>query len=413
MDRRLRRDVAWNVVPVALLGAVGLGINFLVAKWWGPAALGVFNLVTIAYFASAVVGAFGLQYAVLRAVAADEERGPIVIGALVPNLGFAALTTAAFLALRVPASRLLGEDGIAEGMLYAAPGLACFSINKVLLGVVNGMRRMRAYAVYTSLRYILIAAGVGLARSLDVAPDHLAGIWSFSEGVLLVVLAIEVIATVPLRAAGWRRWARDHVAYGARGVAATLAYEVNTKLDVWMLGAFHLRAETIGIYSLAAALNEGAMQLAVVVANNLNPIVARELAAGRPDEVVALARRTRRWFVPAFAAACALGAVLFPFVIPAVLPPEFAAGAKPFAILMAGLALASPYLPFAQIMLMANRPEWHTVLVVLVAAINVAIDCVLIGPLGVYGAALGMAGATVCTAVLVRRLARARAAVQI
>ena len=39
-------------------------------------------------------------------------------------------------------------------MLWAAPGLFCFAINKVLFGVVNGLRRMRAFAIYTSLRYI-------------------------------------------------------------------------------------------------------------------------------------------------------------------------------------------------------------------------------------------------------------------
>ena len=45
MDKRLRRDVIWNLVPIGLLAAVGLGMNFAIARWWDRDALGVFNLI--------------------------------------------------------------------------------------------------------------------------------------------------------------------------------------------------------------------------------------------------------------------------------------------------------------------------------------------------------------------------------
>ncbi|HUJ63380.1 MAG TPA: polysaccharide biosynthesis C-terminal domain-containing protein [Kofleriaceae bacterium] len=413
---RLRRDVAWNVVPVALLGVVGLGLNFVIIGWWSTEALGVFNLVTIALFVTAVVGAFGLQYAVLHAVAAagGQAAAPIVVGALVPGVVIAAAATGAFLALRGAIARLLGDD-VAAGMLWAAPAVFCFSINKILFGVVNGLRRMRAFALYTSLRYVLIAVGVVLARAWRVEPDHLAVIWTLSEGTLLVVLAIELAATVALaRGAGWRAWARRHLDYGGRGLTATLAYEINTKLDVWMLGAAGIAKELVGVYSVAAAINEGATQLAVALQNNLNPMIARELAGGRPGEVEALVRRTRRWFVPGFALACALGAGLFPRVIPAVLhDPHLALGGLPFAILMAGLVAASPYLPFNQVLLMAERPGWHTALLVCVVAVNFAGDLALIPRLDLVGAAIATSSAAVCAALLVRRLARTRAGVRL
>lgn len=31
---RMRRDVAWNMVPVVLLGVVGLALNFSIASHW-------------------------------------------------------------------------------------------------------------------------------------------------------------------------------------------------------------------------------------------------------------------------------------------------------------------------------------------------------------------------------------------
>jgi O-antigen/teichoic acid export membrane protein len=249
-----------------------------------------------------------------------------------------------------------------------------------------------------------------VAKAADASAAQLPVIWTVAEGTLLLVLIGELVSTVSLaRGAGWRRWTRVHLAYGIRGVTATLAAEINSKLDVWMLGAAGISKELVGVYSLAAALNEGAGQLGVVVLNNLNPIMARSLAAGRPDEVEALARRTRKWFVPALAGACVLGALAFPIIIPRLLhDPAFAHGTTAFAVLMAGLALASPYVPFNQIMLMANRPTWHTVLLLLVVAINFVSDLLLIPPLGLVGAAAATSIAAVSAALLIRRMARGR-----
>jgi O-antigen/teichoic acid export membrane protein len=418
-DLRLRRDVTWNLAPVVLLAVVGLGMNFAIAAWWDAEALAVFNLVTTAFFVLAVIGACGLQFAVLRAVAeAPDDPGrvaPIVVGALVPAVVLAAAATALFVALRGPISALHHSAAVGEGMLYAAPGLFCFALNKVLFGVVNGLRRMRAYAIYTSLRYVAMAGGLGIARATDVAAAHLPVIWTISEGVVFVVLIGELVATVPLaRAAGWRTWTRLHLDYGARGVTATLAYEINTKLDVWMLGASSLPKQLVGVYALAGALYEGATQLAVVVQTNLNPVMARSLAAGNPGEVTQLVRRTRRWFVPGFALACLLGAALFPAVIPwLTAKPEFHAGAAPFAVLMLGLVLASPYLPFLQFMLMANRPGWHAVLIVAVLAINFAGQLAWIPLLGLPGAAIGTCTSVVASALLVRAIARRVVRVQL
>jgi O-antigen/teichoic acid export membrane protein len=414
MDRRLRRDVVWNLVPVVLLGVVGLGLNFAIARWWSAEALAVWNLVTIAYFVLAILGSSGLQYSVLRAVAEKpddrEHVAAAVVGALVPNVVLAAGATLGFIALSNPVARLHGSDAVAEGMLWAAPGLFCLSINKVLFGVVNGMRRMRAYAVYTSLRYVLIAVGLLVLRETHATAGQLAGIWSITEGGVIIVLAIEVAANVSFRrASGWRRWTRDHLDYGVRGVAATLAYEINTKLDVWMLGALGVVKGQVGIYALVAAINEGVTQLAVVVQNNVNPMIARDLATGARADVLALVHRTRRWFVPAFAAICALCAIVYPPVIPHVIgDAAFGDGSLPFAILVAGLALASPYLPFMQVLLMGNRPGWHTALMLIVVGVNFAAQLVLIPWLGLIGAAAGTALAFVVAALLVRYFSRLR-----
>src|SRR5688572_23545007 len=109
-DARLRRDVAWNLIPVVLLAVVGLGLNFVIGYRWGEAALGVFNQVTTAFFVVSVLGAGGLQYSVLSKVAeAPENRervSAVVVGALVPAALLAFAATGAFVLLAPAIGRL-------------------------------------------------------------------------------------------------------------------------------------------------------------------------------------------------------------------------------------------------------------------------------------------------------------------
>jgi stage V sporulation protein B len=418
-DRRTRRDLVWNLVPVVFLAVVGLGLKLLIGRpdWWGKAALGVFNLVTISWFSFAVLGAFGLQYAVLRAVAEepdDRDRvAAVVAGALIPVAVLAAATTGLYLLL-CPLFGSLQGAAVAEGMRWAAPGLFCFAVNKVLLGVVNGLRRMRAFAIYTSLRYVLIAVGLLLARWLGLGAEQLPGIWTFSEGVLLLVLLGELLVTVRLsRGAGWTLWARRHIAFGARGVAATFAGEFNSKIDVWLLGTAVSNAQ-VGIYALASALFEGVMQLAVALQNLVNPVLARQISSGAHGDAAEVVRRTRRWFVPALSGAALLGAVAYPVIIPPLIgDPDFIAGAWPFAILMLGVVLASPYLPFNQVLLMAALPGWHTGYTLATVVVSIAGNAVLIPLLGMRGAALAAAASLALSAQLLRVLARSRVGLRI
>jgi O-antigen/teichoic acid export membrane protein len=417
---RLRRDIGWNLVSVFMLGVVGLGLNFLIGGWWGAEALGSFTLVTIPFFAFAVAGACGLQYAVLRAVAerpGDRDRvAVVVVGALVPGVVLAAGVTVLFVALRGPMGDLLESDAVTEGVLYAAPGLFCFAINKIILGVTNGLRRMRAYAVYTSLRYTLIGTGLIVAKLLELRADQLPVIWTVAECTLFLVLVVELFATVAIWrgfAPAWRHWAREHLEFGARGVLATLSAEINSKIDVWLLGVA-LPDDRVGIYSLASALYEGAMQIAVVIQNNLNPMIAKALADGDRGAVEALARRIRRWFVPAMVGICGLAAAAYPLVIPPLIgDPAFADGAPAFGIMMAGLALASPWLPFQQLLLMANKPGWYTVSVSIVLSTNFVLNLALIPLFELRGAAVATASSMVVMALLILMMARRKVGVRI
>lgn len=394
-------------MPLVLLGLSGIALNVLIGRVYGSAVLGIFNQVLSAYIFFSMAAAGGMNYSVLRAIAEDPldaaRVASVTVGGLVPTVLLGAVATAAFYFARVPISALLDSPGVAEGIAAATPGLFCFALNKLLLGVVNGLRRMRAFAVYQSLRYLLLLLGFSLAGTFGVSGERLSFVWTFAEGILLFVLAIEVGMQVAWRQAhAWRSWVRTHVVYGVKSVLSAMMLELNARIDIWILGAY-LDDAAVGIYSLAAILAEGVFQLMVVLQNNFNPLIARLIAAGEKSELEHMVRRARRWIVPSMLGIGLLATVVYPWTVPLFTErPEFAASSASFAILVAGIALASGWLPFSQTLLMAGKPGWHTLYMTLVVVTNVLFNVLLIPHLGINGAAVGTAIAFIASAVFLR-----------
>jgi O-antigen/teichoic acid export membrane protein len=410
---RFRRDVLWNASSLVVLATSGILLQSLIGRHYGAAALGAFNQGLAAYIVFSQVATAGVHQSVLRFVsehAGDREHVQRVVGgALRPLLLFAVPTTLAFFAAAGPLGALLESELLPAGMRAATLGLFCFACNKVLISVVNGERRMRAFAVYQALRYVLILCGLLLCMGLRVGAGHLLVVFTFAEGLLLVALAIDV--TVHVR--WWRgafdpAYGRTHLWYGLRGLASGVMIELNSRVDVLMLG-WYLSDELVGVYSYAALFAEGFFQLVVVLQNNYNPLIARHLARGERAELLAIVRKDRRWFVPALALAGLAGVLLYPHVLRALTGgEEFAGSYASFAILILGILLASRELPFQNALLMGGRPGWHSVYMFSVVGTNAVANAILIPRLGIAGAAVGTAiafgGAAVYLQVLSRRL---------
>ena len=409
---RFQRDVLWNVGSLVVLGVSGIGLNALIGFHWGAAALGVFNQVVAGYILLSQLAVGGIDRSVLRAIAEapeDRERtGRLVFGALAPALVLAALATGVFWTARPLLADWMDSPGVAIGMAWAAPGLFFFALNKVLLATVNGLRRMRVFAVLNALRYVLIFSGLLLAIALDFHPDRLGFVFSFAEILLFVALAVEVGLQLPgLRPGGVAEWSGTHLTYGVKSVLSGMLLEFNARVDVYMVG-FFLDDAQVGVYSYAAILAEGVFQLLVVLQNNYNPLIAKAVIspAGR-EEFQAMARRGRLTTYGLMMGACGVAVAAYPLYLMLVGDsPGFELSWLPFGVLMAGMWLASGYMPFAQTLLMANRPGWHTMMMIGIVGTNVYCNALLIPVLGIVGAALGTAVSLVVSAVLLAGMVR-------
>lgn len=396
-SQRFREGVIWNVASLAVLATSGLALNILIGTIYSPATLGVFNQVLAAYIVFSMLAGGGLNLSTLKHVAESPGDTPrvqaIVVSSLLLTIGCSTLFTVVFVLLRHIFAAWLASGGVAVGMLWIAPGLFCFGINKTLLGIVNGLHQMRAYAVFQALRYLNLLTGFGLAVLLQIPGDRLAAVFTFSEGILLLALLITLRRYWwPATLTDWRAWLWPHLRFGAKGIFSGALQELNSRIDVLMLGYF-LSDGTTGIYSFAAFVYEGFLQFAVVLQNNYNPRLSRLLHDDHKRELEAMIRRGRvQTYRIALLVVPAL-MLLYPLGVHLVFTshPDFQDSIWPFALLMVGLLASAGFLPFQNILVMGGRPGWHTAFVTHLVLLNIMLNSLLIPRFGLPGAALSTA----------------------
>lgn len=416
IKHRFNRDVLWNTASLAILGISGIIINLVIMACRGPQALGIFNQVFAFYIVISQIAVGGLQFSVLKHCSYEQDNlsecAAISSSALMLVVFAGIVICAILFGLRELIGRILDSPSVALGLSFAIPGLAFYALNKVLLMVLNGLRNMRAFAFFQALRYILILAGVVAIMLLGHPGSHLPLSLTIAEVTLFVALMLYInIMLFRIHFSfnsEMRSWFRRHISFGSRGFLSGVLIEMNTRVDILMLGYF-MSDTIVGIYSFASTFAEGFAQLSTVIRQNLDPIIGRCFAEDNREKIREIAKKVRRTFYPIMAIiGCALIAS-FPILIWFIASNgENWQSWGVFAILVCGIVLASGYRPFLGVLIQGGRPGTYTILIVGSVVGNVILNAGLIPVLGIYGAAMATASIyileIVALVVVIRKL---------
>lgn len=403
----------WLLASFATLAASGLLLNLLIAFLYGSEALGLFNLAYAVYIFAAQLAVLGQQQAAIYYVSVHsrEDKGRhMALAALFCGLGLSLPVGGALFLLRHALAAVMEAPELALAVLCMLPGLFFFSGDKVLLATLNAQNRVAAYAHGTMLRYGAMLAFVALLAVLDAPAWSLPVSFSLAEGCVFLHL-IRVTAhhlALPRAAGELPRLMRASLFYGLRGFASGLIAELNSRVDILVLGLFVPMAQ-VGVYSFVALIAEGIGQLPLLGRIYNDPILARLWAGQQREELLAVARKSRLLAWAIMSAICVLAflAVYF-FVL--VLPggAEYRTAMPAFAVLLAGVALASGYAPLSGILQQAGYPGLQSSQVAAAFALNVVLCLCLAPVLGILGAAVSLACSQLGGVLALRWLARKR-----
>lgn len=399
--QKLTQDIAYSMGSFVVLAISGIVINIVITALRDAAALGVFNIAYAVYIVVSQFAVLGIHYSVLRHTAyyqeSPQERGRMLLTAGLMVLTLGCLAAGAMFWAHPLFDALFSSAHASDAIRNSALGLLLFPLNKVLLAYLNGLRQMKAFSILQALRYL----------SLMVVVSAVAASTMPIETATFGFLAAEIITAVATMAFLVRRrlapdlvfcrsWVRKHLAFGSKGLMAGMFAEVNSRVDVLMIGYF-LSDRATGIYSFAAMLIDGLYQVLAMIRINFNPILVAAIRDRRWEHAQRLREQSGRYVAPAVLALSALLALGFYLFTSWLMPDKgLLEGLPALLILMAGVCVVAVFVPFDNLLMVSGHPGYQTAQQLVTVLANIVVAALLLPVLGIEGAAMGTAVSYVC-----------------
>jgi O-antigen/teichoic acid export membrane protein len=413
LSGKFQLDLIWNFISLGFMGVSGILLNILIALFYRPSDLGIFNQAYAIYIFASQLAVIGLPPSVLKHVAEHTDE-KVICGAIISSAFFLTMVNGLVVAVCLWLSRhfignLFSSEELSISLAWVSPGLIFFGINKVFLSAFNGFRRMRLFAVMQSLRFLLMIVVFLFLVFGGWRGDSLAVLFSIAE-ILLFFICMFFIGgfLFSARMHAMKPWFTKHLKFGIKSSFSGILLELNTRVDVLMLGYF--ASDTlVGIYSFSAILAEGFFQVAMVVTRNVTPILVRKIVKKEFEELRAFIKKGKKLSLIFMVAVGGLLIISYPFWIKLITNrPEYHGGWLVFSILVTGTIAASGYLPFRQILLAAGLPGWHSIMIMILVGMNVLLNNILIPSLDMTGAALATAMAMASLVPLLKVFVRCK-----
>lgn len=376
-------------------------------------ALGIFNQVFALYIILSQIGVGGIQYSTLKQISYHQDDlnscSEITNSALVLVAGLALIISISTIFLAEVAANFMANSEVGIGLKFVAPGLFFFALNKVLMSTLNGLNRMRPYSIFQSLRYILLPGFVLVFILFNFTDAQLVLALTFTEVILFLLLIIYIYRNVIL----FRRIdnlflnLRDHFNFGIRSFMSGILTELNTRVDVLLLGYF-LSDAYVGLYTFVAFIVEGVGQIAYAVRWNVDPILGDMFSKGQIELFLDNAYKIRNRAYVFIGSLGVLIIILYPILIGYVVPEiDVKVSSMVLIILMIGVVINSGYRPFIGLLLQGSKPVLHSLIMSILVINNILLNIVLIPMFGVYGSALATSSTFVLEAFLIYYFSKA------
>lgn len=399
-NAKIRTDLIWNLASFVVMAVCGLSINIIIALLYSQSALGLFNQSFAFHIILSQIAVAGLQFSALKHVAENNHlpsgSADCIKSALLLGILLSTFVTLVF-AMTIPFwAGILGSPELHKSLTYLLPGIFLFPLNKIMLLSINGLQHMRAYAIFNAARYFLICLCIMLLSRISTLEEAST---SLSLGLCIPEIILFFLFALYLRRYLFNkfdfvniwRWRLMHFKYIYKGAFNGILIEVNTRIDILMLGYFTNNA-TVGYYSFAATFAEGIKQITAIVKSNIDPLFSQFFSQQNELAVKATISKFRESIFPVILIVCILSIFAYPIGLRLLgIYSEYQSSILIFTILMISIGVTSYYTVFSGVIIQSGRPGWQSILVLITALLNILVCYFLIPPLGGLGAAIALA----------------------
>lgn len=393
-EKEFLGGIFWNYGSLVIMSASGFVLNCLIIFFYDASILGRFNRAYAWYCVLSQVSVWGIHMSVLQKIpetkknekeCKDQAASAILGGCIISVL--ATFFAECVLFFCMDRNTLFYED-----IRLILLGLPFFSINKILLNYLNGLSRMKAYAVFQSLRYFFIAAAILVMGLLKMKGQFLTCSFTYAEALLLLIMLIYLKGIQMLGGGVKWEYILAHMKFGTKILPANMVVELNTKVDIICLGFLVKNDAVIGIYSFAILFAEGFYQIYIVIRRSINPRLTEANANRKLEEVFTemdrALKKCFKWLSP-FLMIAIIG---FYYVVCLVLgKPEYFDGMKYLIIICAAMVVNGRNIVYGNIFSQLEFPIMESGINVITVFSNFAMNICFILLGGTMGAAVATA----------------------
>ena len=387
------KDTIWLYFSFLVFLVSGLAINLIILFSHGIDDLGVFIQIYTIYLIWSQFSTFGIHDSAQRHVAyyiTDKKvLNQIKLGAILNGIFLGLFFSVGLYFFAETIGETVQSSAVGIGLKLISPAILFFSLNKILLSILNGERKIRLYSISQSLRSFLLLLFV-IWISLNYRDSYnLAFSFLITEFILSAFLLF-FINIKPFLNASTKQliyWTKFHLVFGFKSFPIGFLYESYLKIDILMLSIF-LTDKNVGMYSFAAMFFEGVYQIPHIIKTNVNPVLVSIMKKENKIKIDKFIKSLFLMTIIITSLCLVIIISIYPF-LNSLFPNNLIRDTYFIIILLSfGLLFYSGFIPFDFIFLQAGKPLTQTFLLLINTGANIGLNFLFIPSYGIYGAAI-------------------------
>ncbi len=398
--------IIWNLFSYVFLGLFTIISYYLITWRYGEAALGAYNIVLSIFMISGHLGVLGLQSAALYYIPQLKDKKEygqcftsfLIISVVVSGI----LSCAVFLTADMIGAGVFHSQFVCEGLRRLPLAIILFSINKMLSGFINALGHMREFAVLQSLRYFFIVGHVGISVLWYSDFTQVFFAFTLSETAVAIVGMIFLIHAIKISFPK-AKFIKNGIQFGRRAVLGNIISDMNTKVDVTMLGI--LCDETlVGYYSFVTIIVEGLFAILFVFRNNYNPLFSSLFYEKGIFEARSLYDRLKKRLQILFGGLTIIVTICYALFVIVFLESSYKVSIIPVAIVIIGCSVMAPYFVAGNLCTLSGKPMIDTFVTFCTIVSNIVFNYFFILKWQLTGAALATSMSYIIFSILTNKM---------
>lgn len=388
-------DVSWVLVAMVVDLGIGFLLKIILGNYFGAPGLGAYTMILVIYLIASTLGGIGIPATLVKYVSEFKDKkskvNKLVSCGVINSLILGLILTAIIFVISDTLESIFNISNLSVLLRIVALIFPFLLINNALMNVLNGLRKMRLYAVAEIFRrgsiliftFIFVFLGFGVKGA----------VWGLVIPAAITTALLLLISKdyLYLSLSKFVETSKTLFSFGSKVFAANILGTINTRADMLFIG-FFLLDKDVGIYAVAVMFVHFIMIIPQAVQRITYPAISELWAKNSHKAIENMVNKTMKF---TFIFLMPIGILLFFFskdIIQLIYfnrpHDEFLPAITPLNILIIGVIIRGPLVSVGAALSSIGKPEYTLYVVILITITNICLNILLIPLYGINGAAV-------------------------